>query len=58
MNVQALEYKFFSCEEKHCTFVNLKLSLERTRSFSVVSFGNATEVMSPGVGWLHLLGEG
>lgn len=39
-----------SCEEKHCTSANPKVSLERMGSFSVVSFGKAMEVLSPVLG--------
>lgn len=45
----------FSCEEKHCTSANPKVSLERMGSFSIVSFGKAMEVMSPVVGCLCLV---
>lgn len=46
----------FSCEEKHCTSANPKVSLERVGLFSVVSFGKAMEV-NASCSRLPLLGE-
>lgn len=44
-----------SCEEKHCTSANPKVSLERMGLFSVLSFGKAMEVLPPVVGCLCLV---